>query len=172
MFEACASPRILHLATHGLIEPDQGARASRLALTPPRVPTAGNDGFLSLGDLLERWRSRLEHTDLVVLSACESHAGKLDQDEGMLALPWGFCFAGARSCISSLWQVDDQSTALLMTALYQEMFKPDGLGPCEALHAARKKLMTTHPDPYHWAPFLFSGAPQADRRRGAAGSAT
>ncbi len=159
LFKASDSPRILHLATHGIIEPDQGARASRLALTTPRVPVSDNDGFLSLGDLLERWRSRLEGTELVVLSACESHAGKLDQNEGMLALPWGFCFAGARSCIASLWPVDDKSTAKLMTSLYRRMFEGDTLSPCEALHAARKELMKTHPDPYYWAPFLFAGAP-------------
>ena len=159
LFEAANSPRVLHVATHGLIEPDQGARASRLALTPPRVPRPDNDGFLSLGDLLERWRSRLEGTELVVLSACESHAGKLDQNEGMLALPWGFCFAGARSCIASLWQVDDKSTAKLMTSLYQHMAQGGRLSPCEALHAARQELMKTHPDPYYWAPFLFAGAP-------------
>ena len=159
LFEATTSPRILHLATHGLIERKQGARASRLALTRPRVPVPGNDGFLSLGDLLDRWRSRLEGTELVVLSACESHAGRLDQDEGMLALPWGFCFAGARSCIAGLWKVDDASTAKLMTSLYRRMFEGDTLSPCEALHAARKELMTTHPDPHHWAPFLFAGAP-------------
>ena len=159
LFEATRAPRILHLATHGIIEPDRGARASRLALTPPRVPVPGNDGFLSLGDLLERWRSRLKGTELVVLSACESHAGRLDQNEGMLALPWGFCFAGARSCIASLWQVDDQSTAKLMTALYRRMFKGETLSPCEALHGARKELMKTHPDPHHWAPFVFVGAP-------------
>ena len=159
LFEAATAPRVLHLATHGLIEPRKGARASRLALTPPRVPVPGNDGFLSLGDLLERWRSRLSGTDLVVLSACESHAGRLDPNEGMLALPWGFCFAGARCCIASLWSVDDESTAELMTALYRRMFEGRSLAPCEALHAARKDLMVSYPDPYHWAPFLFSGAP-------------
>ena len=159
LFEASNSPRILHLATHGLIEPDLGARASRLALTPPRVPVPGNDGFLSLGDLLERWRSRLKGTELVVLSACDSHSGKLDANEGMLALPWGFCFAGARSCIASLWQVDDASTAKLMTSLYRGLFQRDDFAPCEALHAARLALFNTHPDPYHWAPFLFVGAP-------------
>ena len=159
LFDAASSPRILHLATHGIIEPDKGARASRLALTPPRVPIAGNDGSLSLGDLLERWRSRLKGTELVVLSACNSHSGKLDANEGMLALPWGFCFAGARSCISSLWQVDDESTAKLMTELYRRLLDGDELRPCEALHAARLELMKTHPDPYHWAPFLFAGAP-------------
>ena len=137
----------------------QGARASRLALTRPRVPVPGNDGFLSLGDLLDRWRSRLEDTELVVLSACESHAGRLDPNEGMLALPWGFCFAGARSCIASLWKVDDASTATLMISLYRRMFEGDSLSPCEALHAARKALMATYPDPHHWAPFLFAGAP-------------
>ena len=159
LFEAANAPRILHVASHALIEPDQGARASRLALTAPRVPRPDNDGFLSLGDLLQRWRSRLDGTELVVLSACESHAGKLNQNEGMLALPWGFCFAGARACIASLWQVDDRSTATLMTALYRRLAQGDIFAPCEALHGARRELMKTHPDPYHWAPFLFAGAP-------------
>ena len=159
LFGAAQSPRVLHLATHGLIEPRKGARASRLALTPPRVPVPGNDGFLSLGDLLEHWRTRLQGTQLVVLSACESHMGALDDHEGMLALPWGFCFAGARSCIASLWQVDDESTAQLMTSLYRRLLKGSSLRPCEALHAARRDLMTTHPDPYHWAAFVFVGAP-------------
>lgn len=159
LFDAADSPRIVHLATHGLIEPAKGARASRLALTPPRVPVPGNDGFLSLGDLLERWRARLKGTELVVLSACDSHSGKLDANEGMLALPWGFCFSGARSCISSLWQVDDKSTAVLMTGLYRGLFDGSGASACDALHAARRELMKSHPDPYYWAPFIFSGAP-------------
>ena len=159
LFEATTAPTILHLATHGIVQPKRSARTSRLALTPPRIPVPGNDGYLSLGDLLERWRSRLRGTALVVLSACDSNAGRLDRNEGMVALPWGFCFAGARSCIASLWRVDDTSTAKLMTSLYRRMLAGDELAPCEALHAARKDLLATHADPYHWAPFVFAGAP-------------
>ena len=101
----------------------------------------------------------MDGTELVTLSACESQSGKLERNEGMFALPWGFCFAGARACIASLWKVDDASTAKLMVGLYRRMFAGDTLQPCDALHGARVELMKTHPDPYHWAPFVFVGAP-------------
>ena len=159
LFRAADGARILHLATHGLVDPGKGPREASLALTPPRLPVPGNDGFLSLGDLLEHWGSHLQGTELVVLSACESHRGKLDKHEGMLALPWGFCFAGARSCIASLWPVDDKATATLMSALYRHLLAGNTLRPCDALHTARRALMKTHPDPYYWAPFVFVGAP-------------
>ena len=152
-------PTILHLATHGLVDPFQGVREAALALTPPRMPVPGNDGFLALGDLLERWQGKLDGTALVVLSACESQTGKLDPHEGMLALPWGFCFAGARSVVASLWKVDDQGTRRLMVEFYKRLMQEEVLRPCEALHEARKAMKNTHPDPYDWSPFVFVGAP-------------
>jgi len=156
---AAKGARFLHLATHGLI--DEGGRASlsALALTPPRVPEPGDDGFLTLGDLLERWRGRLDGTELVVLSACESHRGKIERDEGVLALPWGFCFAGARAVVASLWKVSDDSTSLLMGDLYKRLLSEGARGPCEALDEARRALRKTHPDPHHWGAFVFVGAP-------------
>lgn len=159
LFEAVESPRILHLATHGLVDEGKGSLASALALTPPRLPVPGNDGFLSLSDLLERWRGKLDGTELVVLSACESQAGRLEADEGMFALPWGFCFADARSAIASLWKVDDEVTSQLMVELYRRLFGDELMGPCEGLQEARKAIRKVHPDPHHWAPFVFGGAP-------------
>ena len=156
--EAAKAPRVLHLATHGLVDPE-GNVDPFLALTPARVPVPGNDGFLTLRDLLERWRGRLTDTELVVLSACDSQSGRLDADEGMFAVPWGFCFAGARAAIASLWKVDDVGTKRLMVALYERLVHSDVLRPCEALHAARKAMRKRHPDPYFWAPFVFFGAP-------------
>jgi hypothetical protein len=159
LFEAVAGTRFLHLATHGIVDETRSASLSALALTRPRVPVPGDDGFLTLADLLERWRGRLEGTDLVVLSACDSHRGRLERDEGMLALPLGFCFAGARAAIASLWKVDDEVTARLMVDLYRRLLRGDTPGPCEALHAARRALRQTHPDSRHWGAFVFVGAP-------------
>ena len=39
----------------------------------------------------------------------------------MIALPWGFFYAGAPTVIASLWQVDDTATGLLMTRLYENL---------------------------------------------------
>ena len=158
LFNAAPGADVLHLGTHGLVA-SGWARLSALALTPPRVPVPGNDGRLSLGDLLERWQGRLDGTSLVVLSACDGQTGALDAHEGMFALPWGFCFAGARSASASLWPVDDASTAHLMAAMYQALLQHQRFAPCEALHAARRVLKASHPDPHHWAPFVFVGAP-------------
>jgi len=80
------------------------------------------------------------------------------RDEAVFALPMGFRFAGARSVIASLWRVDDQSTADLMSDFYRRLAagKVDRLA---AFTAARKQLRTQHPDPYYWAPFIFLGNP-------------
>jgi CHAT domain-containing protein len=94
-----------------------------------------------------------------VLSACDSQKGRLERDEGMLALPLGFCFAGAPAVVASLWKVDDESTALLMSDFYRRILSDGAPGPCEALHAARRELKKKHPDPRHWGAFVFVGAP-------------
>ena len=159
LYAGAQSPSVLHIATHGLVSPHRSALEASLALTPPRVPVPGDDGFLTLGDLLDGWRSRLATTQLVVLSACDTQTGRLDANEGMLALPWGFCFAGARSCIASHWPVGDKSTIQLMTLFYERLLSRKVLAPCEALHMARRAMMRAQPDPYHWAPFVFAGAP-------------
>jgi tetratricopeptide (TPR) repeat protein len=159
LFDAADGARYLHIATHGLIDDTESASFSALALTRPRLPVPGDDGYLTLADLLERWRGRLDGTSLVVLSACESQKGRLERDEGMLALPWGFCFAGAPAVVASLWKVDDESTALLMSDLYRRLISEGALGPCEALHEARRALMKTQGDPYRWGAFVFVGAP-------------
>ncbi|MBK7226380.1 MAG: CHAT domain-containing protein [Saprospiraceae bacterium] len=55
----------------------------------------------------------------VVLSSCKSSAGILDNTEGILSLSRGFLLAGASSVISSLWSVNDKSTALIMENYYK-----------------------------------------------------
>ncbi len=142
----------LHLATHGVAP---GA----LALAKPPAPEPGDDGLLTFGDLLERWRGRLDGTGLVVLSACESQKGRFERDEGMFALPLGFWLAGARAVVASLWKVEDERTALLMGDLYRRMLSEGAVGACDALHGARRALRRSHPDPRHWGAFVFLGAP-------------
>ncbi len=62
----------------------------------------------------------LKKSRLVVLSACET--GMIDiqsiSDE-YIGLPSGFLFAGSQNVVSSLWTVNDLSTAFLMIKFYQ-----------------------------------------------------
>jgi CHAT domain-containing protein len=60
-----------------------------------------------------------------VLSACET--GMIDlqslSDE-YIGLPSGFLFAGSQNVVSSLWTVNDLSTAFLMIKFYQILLDP------------------------------------------------
>jgi CHAT domain-containing protein len=152
--------RYLHLATHGLVDESEAASFSCLALTSPRVPVPGDDGFLTLLDLVERWRGRLDGTDLVVLSACRTHRGRLERDEGVFALTLGFALAGCPSAVASLWKADDDATASLMRDFYASLLAEREKGKCEALARAIRAAKKAHPDPYYWAPFVFVGDPR------------
>jgi CHAT domain-containing protein len=159
LFDEAKGARHLHLATHGIVDERESASFRALALARPCVPVPGDDGFLTLADLLARWRGRLDGTALVVLSACDSQKGRVDRHEGAIALPLGFWLAGAPAVVASLWEVPDRSTALLMADFYRRL-RAEGAGsPCEALHAAKRELRKTHPDPLHWAAFVYVGAP-------------
>jgi hypothetical protein len=155
---AAPRARYLHLATHGLADETEFASYSSLALTLPRVPTAKDDGFLSLADVLAGWRGALTRCELVVLSACETQRGNEQRDEGVYALPVGFLYAGAPSVIGSLWRVDDASTAELFADFYKRL--QEGKGKLGAFTEARRALKKTHPEPYFWAPFVYVGDPR------------
>ncbi|MCB0838545.1 MAG: CHAT domain-containing protein, partial [Bacteroidetes bacterium] len=58
---------------------------------------------------------------LVTLSACETGMGELYQGEGIMSLARGFTYAGASSIINSLWQVNDETTAKVITQFYREL---------------------------------------------------
>lgn len=112
--------RWLHLATHGFTGSRDRPYDAALALAEPDVETVDDFGFLTLAHLIDRWRGRLSHTELVVLSACDTRIG-VHRGTGMLSIPWGFYFAGAPTVIASLWKVDDTATALLMGRLYENL---------------------------------------------------
>ena len=63
------------------------------------------------------------NADLVVLSACETGYGKFNQGEGVMSLARSFMYAGTPSLVVSLWQVNDQSTAIIMQLFYEKLEK-------------------------------------------------
>lgn len=151
---------ILHIAAHQIPDPDGRWESGRLALTPPLVPTAEDDGFVDLDDLLLHWRRRLDRCELVVLASCRSRLGRLEADEGLYALPLGFRFAGAPAVVASLWPVEDAATAEWMADFYRKLVATPSGSRLEAFHAARRALRKQHPHPHAWAPFVWTGAPR------------
>ncbi len=149
--------RILHFATHGLIDERQPERSS-LALAYPRDPA--EDGYLHAAEI---YRLRLR-ADLVVLSACETGLGKTLRGEGVMGLPRAFFYAGAPAVVVSLWSVSDRSTARLMSAFYQRL-EGEGLAADAALAGAKESLRAgdRFAHPFYWAPFVMMGVGSASR---------
>ncbi len=144
--------RILHFATHGLLDaahPD----LSGLALSLLDEEGHPIDGFIRTHEIY----SRSLRADLVVLSACETGLGKEVRGEGLVGLPRGFLYAGVPRVVVSLWNVNDASTAELMTDFYTHL--ADGEPPSAALRQAQLKMMRSKERgaPYYWAPFIFLG---------------
>jgi CHAT domain-containing protein len=124
----------------------------------------------------------LNQTDLVVLSACETGLGRVAGGEGVLGLQRAFQVSGARSVVTSLWKVDDQSTRDLMTAFYENIWvkrmpklealrqaqlailnrsshgatRPRGPG---GVTAATTNLAFARAHPRFWAAWVLSGDP-------------
>jgi len=91
----------------------------------------------------------LEGVDLVVLSACETGLGKIQQSEGVYGLRRAFQMAGAQTVVSALWKVSDQLTAELMTRFYSAKGKDIPLImqdiALEKLRDLRKEGKSDHP---------------------------
>src|SRR4030095_13559474 len=78
------------------------------------------------------------NADLVTISACRSAGSRTYSGEGLVGFAWAFQRAGARRVIAGLWDVDDRSTASLMTTLYTRLAA--GETPAAALRAAKLDL--------------------------------
>jgi CHAT domain-containing protein len=105
---------------------------------------------------------RLDKVDLVTLAACDTGLGPVLRDEGVFGLARAFHLAGAHDVVMSLWDVNDTSTADLMTRMYRE-YRHDHVDVASALadaargalHARRDAGLSVHP--YYWAAFLVNG---------------
>lgn len=78
-----------------------------------------NDGILTADEIAFL---RLEGCELVVLSACQTGLGATAGGEGILGLQRSFQLAGARSVVSSLWNVNDEATNQLMQLFYTNVW--------------------------------------------------
>jgi CHAT domain-containing protein len=150
---ALRGQRVVHLATHAVVDPREPARSSLIlslydAAGHPRAGRLGLEQLSHLG-----WKA-----DLVVLSGCGTALGREVAGEGLIGLARAFQMSGARRVLASLWAVDDRSTAVLMDAFYQEHLT-QRLPPTAALRAAQRRLRAQRElaDPFYWAPFVLIG---------------
>src|SRR5579859_1129915 len=153
MSPALAQYRIVHFATHGLLDSEHPER-SGLVLSMVNERGEAQNGFLDLEDI---YNLNLP-ADLVVLSACDTGLGQDVRGEGLIGLTRGFMYAGASRVVASLWSVDDEVTAELMARFYTAMER-DKMSPAAALRAAQVQVSKDERwnSPYYWAGFQLQG---------------
>ncbi len=99
------------------------------------------------------------NAELLVLSACETGAGKLQKGEGIASIARAFAYAGVKNLCTSLWSVNDQSTASIMQSFYGYLKK--GKAKDEALRQAKLDYIKNSPNqlahPFFWAAFVLIG---------------
>lgn len=142
--------RFLHFATHGFLPVEPGALEPALILSYDG--TSENNMMLTSSEVL----SLNLHTDMVVLSACNTGSGVIHRAEGVASLGTAFLAAGSSSVAVSLWKVSDKSTSLFMQDFYLHLLT--GMPKNEALATARTDLAAKgYRNPFFWAPFVLSG---------------
>jgi CHAT domain-containing protein len=167
---------ILHIATHALFKPKDPTKSYILLGTGTEYPI----------DQIQ-FLNNLRGVHLVVLSACETALGGLDQN-GMeiKGISSFFLKDKAKAVMASLWKVDDPSTYQLMQLFYQNLASK--MAKSEALRQAQLSLLkgnnstsrnpkersirvnippgtssrneeaqSGYSHPYYWAPFILIG---------------
>jgi CHAT domain-containing protein/Tfp pilus assembly protein PilF len=141
--------RIIHFACHGFLDEKTPMR-SALVLTLD--DDSEEDGFLQAREISNL---RLD-ADLVVLSACQTGKGRLENAEWVLGLPRTFFYAGARSTISSLWKINDKSTSEIMPKFYR--YLAAGNNKARSLRLAKLNVLKSrYSHPFYWAAFVLNG---------------
>ena len=143
---------VVHLAVHGVSHSKDDPELAALIFLPDKQ--AGQDGMLEIPEIV---RLHL-HSELVVLSACETAVGELEGEEGISNLSRSFLLAGAESVTSTLWSVDDAFSATLMKQFYQELAKGDP--KATALENAQRYVLKHFAGtaaPWYWAGYVIEG---------------
>ena len=145
------SSRVLHLSSHGMVDPER-PELSFIAFAQT-ADSLQPDQLLYFNDLY----TLPLNNELTVLSACETSLGKLAAGETTMSLASAFAAAGARSTLTTLWQVDDEATKLLTVAFYRAL--TEGQDRATALRTAQQQLIGS-PDyahPYYWSGMALHG---------------
>ena len=168
----------LHFSCHGEFAWQRDAMESALYLH--------HDERLTLAEIIGKFN--LKSARLATISACESGIIDASIPDEAIGLPAGFLQAGVAGVLSTLWPVDEKSTALFMEIFYGQIINHNQT-PHQALQKAQillrnitaqklkdydsvtamkiyiaLRIFNPKPDskpfehPYYWAAFTLTGA--------------
>jgi CHAT domain-containing protein len=141
-------PKQLHLSTHGAYD----------------IQTENENPLLNTFLYLDKPISglelsalNLEGTKLVVLSACQTALGEVENAEGVSSMAKAFMEAGAKDILVTLWSIDDKASSHLMKRFYFYLKK--GLSHKDALRQAKLELLKSKEfsEPYLWSAMILMG---------------
>lgn len=139
---------VIHLATHGQFS--SNAEDTFILAWDRSIKVNELNNLLRKDE-----QNRPGAIELLVLSACETAAGDKRAALGLAGIA---VRAGVRSTLASLWNLDDESSALLMSQFYRELADRKEI-KAEALRKAQLKLLQNprYQHPRYWAPYVLLG---------------
>jgi hypothetical protein len=147
--------RTITFATHGYFGKGlPGIMEPVLVLTLVGQPDE-QYGFLRLSEVM----GLKLNADVVALVACQTGLGRHISGEGTMGMGRAFQYAGAKSCLMSLWNVSEAASVNLVESFFKHL--KEGKAKLEALRLARTEIRQAGFDhPFFWAPFTLVGEVQ------------
>lgn len=147
--------KIIHIGTHAESN-NLSPELSRLVFAKSTDTTGINeDGYLYTYEI---YNINLA-SNLAILTACETGKPTYQAGEGMISLAHAFNYAGSESILTSLWKVDEQSSAEIISHFYKYIKK--GMDKDEALQQAKLDYLKTAKgrtmSPQYWAGLVIMG---------------
>ncbi len=139
---------VLHLASHGVFDANKPLNSALLL-----SPEGNSDGRLTVSEIFDL---ELDEASMVTLSACQSGMSRIRVGDEMMGLPRAFIYAGAPTVVASLWNVNDEATAILMEKFYRNLKnseKGDALREAQLFMIKNPK----YKKPFYWAAFSLTG---------------
>lgn len=146
--------KIIHIGTHA--ESDNiSPELSRLVFAKTMDSTQANGNYLYTYEI---YNTNLS-SNLAILTACETGKPTYQSGEGMISLAHAFNYAGSESILTSLWKIDEQSSATIIALFYKYIEK--GWAKDDALQQAKLDYLAAADGrmrhPKYWAGLVLMG---------------
>lgn len=154
-FQTAKEHKIIHIGTHAVAN-NENPELSRLVFAKNvSDSTIINDNYLYTYEIYNHNLS----SKLAILTACETGKPGFQPGEGMISLAHAFNYAGSKSILTSLWEIDEESSTQIVSYFYE--FLEKGLPKHEALQQAKLRYLDTSPKaalaPEYWAGLVLMG---------------